>query len=428
MSGRHSGPARTLPVNDSGVLTRPSLVASWLTAAGAPPSAVIGVRHAFERSHGQLRVPARAALLGIVLGVTALCGTAVFGASLSNLVDHPDLYGVLYQLDFNNVTSGSALEHEVVGDPSVSAVGQGFGSQVGINQVAVGALALSSPKGRPLIRIIDGHYPSAPGQIALGADTMRQANAHVGSTIELKVQTPQGKSRTSSLVVVGQAAIPLVSGNTSIGNGVVLSQRSYIDAACPPGRGRVACQAGVTATTNQGMIVSTQPDQAGHEALARYLQNNPSIASTPETPTSLVNFGQAVNFPLVFAMLLSVFAVATLVHVLVLSVVRNRREFGILKVLGLLRRQIAFTVSWQATAAALVGVIVGLPLGIALGRTVWSAFAANLGVVPQSVVPTELLVIMIASVLLVANAVAVLPAYLATRSRARDQLSELGTQ
>ena len=40
----------------------------------------------------------------------------------------------------------------------------------------------------------------------------------------------------------------------------------------------------------------------------------------------------------------------------------------------------------QATAVALVGILAGIPLGIAACRAAWRVFATNFGVVPVSVV------------------------------------------
>ena len=74
----------------------PPRLASSLWSIGAPPSVVIGVRNALERRSGGANVPVGSALLGTVLAVIALCGTAVFGASLSHLTTTPALYGILF--------------------------------------------------------------------------------------------------------------------------------------------------------------------------------------------------------------------------------------------------------------------------------------------------------------------------------------------
>ena len=88
-----------------------------------------------------------------------------------------------------------------------------------------------------------------------------------------------------------------------------------------------------------------------------------------------------------------------------------------LKVLGFVRRQVAAAVGWQATAVALVGIAAGVPLGIAAGKIAWRLFATNFGVVPVSVVPAALLAVLACGVLVAANVLAAVPAWLAARSR-----------
>ena len=57
---------------------------------------------------------------------------------------------------------------------------------------------------------------------------------------------------------------------------------------------------------------------------------------------------------------------------------RRRREVAVLQVLGLTRRQARATVGWHAAIATLVAVAIGVPLGFAIGRTLWQALAEDL--------------------------------------------------
>jgi hypothetical protein len=65
-----------------------------------------------------------------------------------------------------------------------------------------------------------------------------------------------------------------------------------------------------------------------------------------------------------------------------------------------------------------VGIIVGIPLGLVAGRATWDVFAGHLGVVPLSVVPGWLIVVLAVSVIVVANLLAVGHALAATRTKA----------
>ena len=128
------------------------------------------------------------------------------------------------------------------------------------------------------------------------------------------------------------------------------------------------------------------------------------------------------NFPLILGFVLAVFGAATLLHLLVVSVLRRRREMGLLKALGSVNRQIGATVLWQATTTASVGIVVGIPLGIVVGRLIWKAFATNLGAVPVPTVPAWAIAALALGVFVVANLLAVVPAVASARRRSVGQL------
>jgi ABC-type antimicrobial peptide transport system permease subunit len=146
--------------------------------------------------------------------------------------------------------------------------------------------------------------------------------------------------------------------------------------------------------------------------------------SLPVSPSYLVDFGQAVNFPLLLGIALALFGAATFTHLIVVSVARRRRDVGLLKALGFVRRQIAAAVGWHATTVAVVAVAVGVPVGIALGRLLWRAFALNLGAVSIDVVPVWVVVALAGGVLAAANLLAVLPAASAARLRPSEALRQ----
>jgi ABC-type antimicrobial peptide transport system permease subunit len=163
------------------------------------------------------------------------------------------------------------------------------------------------------------------------------------------------------------------------------------------------------------VLVRAAPGAAGQAALARHIRQYPDLTYRPAKPTVLVNFGESVNFPLLFGVALSLFGAATMLHLLLVSLARRRRETGLLKALGFVRRQVAAAVCWQTTTVALVGIVVGAPIGIAVGRVLWRVFATNFGVVPVPVAEPLPLAALVAGVLAVANLLAIVPALLAAR-------------
>ena len=155
----------------------------------------------------------------------------------------------------------------------------------------------------------------------------------------------------------------------------------------------------------------------GAAALHRLLSGNPLSVAASAPPTRLVNFGEAVNFRLIFGLLFGVFGAAALAHLLVVSVARRRHEMGLLKAMGFVNRQVVAVVRWQATTVALIATLVGVPLGVALGRSIWPAFAVNIGVIPCPIVDVALIVTIVAGVLAVAALLAMGPAVVAGQSK-----------
>ena len=412
--------ARTRQRGETERTTRPSRTAQLLNGLGAPPSVLIGVRHALERGHGRNAVPVASTLLGAVLAVAALCATSIFGASLSHLTATPSLYGQPFAawVDVNGLpTASNSLLTSLVHGRAVTGISAGISNDVRINGKVVDALAGQSFRGPLLLTTVDGHLSASASEITLGATTERQVGAHVGSVVSVTAPRPGGGSRTSSFRVVGTTSFPPDFGAGGLGTGAFFTFGGYFATQCAPGPTHAACVKAAAADVSGVYLLRFAPGAAGRAALSQLAREYGSNVNFPVTPANLVNFGEAVNFPLILGLVLIVFGVATLVHALVVSVTRRRRETGLLKALGFVRRQVAFAVSWQTTTVAFVGIVVGVPVGIAIGRAIWQAFARNLGVLPVAMVTGWAIVAVTGGALVVANVLAVGPAVAASRLR-----------
>jgi FtsX-like permease family len=411
--------ARTRQVADV-ALARPSRIVTLLAGARVPASALIGVRHALERGRGRSAVPVGPALVGSILAVTVLCATAVFGASLSHLTGTPALYGQPFDLVLSpggDIQFGQLLTG-IARDRAISDISLGVSEPVSINGRTVTGIAAQSVRGRLLLTTVSGRLPEAGGEVALGTTTMRQIGAHIGSLVRVTVPGARGRARTLAGRVVGTTVFAPNVGTAGLGTGAMLTLSGLLGDHCAPGPAGTACQVrALTLAGVAGVIVVRVPSGPGRQAaLARLARAYPDLVQFPATPANLANFGQAVNFPLIFGLILVLFGVATLMHLLLVSVARRRPELGLLKALGFVRRQVAFSVLWQATTVALVGVIIGVPAGIAAGRLIWQAFAANLGVVPVTVVTAWVIAAIALGSVLAANGLAIGPSLAAARS------------
>jgi hypothetical protein len=401
------------------VVSRPSMVVRAAVALGAPAAAVIGLRHALTRSPGMRALPVAAALTGAVSAVTALCATAVFGASLTHLTRSPGLYGAPFQGYVMSSGPGGApagLLTALTKDPAISGVTAATDPAVTVNDVSVRAIATTAVRGPTLLSAVKGRLPRDAGEIALGVSTLHRAGDHIGMSVGVTVTDPGGARRSARFRVVGLVAFPADFSTGGLGTGAALTTAGYVGTACPPGPHQQACQRSVQQGEQSLLLVRTA---AGHgtATLTRLARQYPGEVYRPQVPEALVNFGESANFPLMLGVILVLCGTAALAYQLVASVTRRRLESALLMALGFVRRQAATVVFCQASAVAAIGVIVGVPLGVAAGQAIWRVFALNIGMVAVPVVPAWDLVALAAGVLVAANALAVIPAVAASRSR-----------
>jgi len=408
------------PSDEQAMAVRPSTVVAGLAALGAPPSTLIGVRNTLQRRASGAAIPVGAAFLGTILAVVALCGTLVFGASLSHLTTTPALYGDAYQLAFSVVPGLpdpellSALDR----DKSITVIARTLTLQATIDKATVGVVAFAAVRGPLPLVTVKGHLPESDNQIGLGAATMRQVGAHVGSLINVTVSTPSGTKSTEPFRVVAQVPLPIiVGGYTGLANGALVTISGLEAAACPTENDQKNCRQLVVGTNLGAVVTKAVPGPRGDATVTHYLEHDSLVAELPVTPTSLINFGEAINFPLIFGAIVAIFGAATLAHLLTVSVTRRQREIGLLKVIGFTNRQVISVVGWQATTLTLVGIVIGVPLGVIAGRATWNLFAGQLGVVPVAVVPAWPVVATALGVIVAANLIAIGPAVAATRTK-----------
>ena len=142
----------------------------------------------------------------------------------------------------------------------------------------------------------------------------------------------------------------------------------------------------------------------------------------PATPTDLVNFGRVQDLPFLLGVALSLLAMLTIIHLLLTSVRRRRRDFAVLRSLGLTRRQVRSAVGWQAGTLTAAALCLGVPAGILCGRVAWQVFAHQLGILPVIVLPVLALGVLVALAMALAVAVAAVPGEAAARARPAEIL------
>jgi hypothetical protein len=367
--------------------------------------------------------------------------TLTFGSGLQSLVSHPALYGwnFSYLLDASNTTPPqtlSLLDH----DPDVIAWDGYDYNNAEIDGQGVPFLfehGHSATKATISPPILAGHAVENKGQIVLGAATLTQLHKQIGDTVVMTYGTPGNPVYVppTRLVVVGTATMPavgyssVIDDHTSMGTGALMS-----DAALPASFQQALSSQNPTLNGPNLVFVRLRAGLAAASGVAN-LQRiataaNNVFAAVPDSgaqgdtvsvlgvqrPAEIVAYGTIGLTPALLASALAVGAIVALGLTLAASVRRRRRDLALLKTLGFTRRQLVAAVAWQASVAAVIGIAVGVPLGIGVGRWLWSLFARQIYAVPRPSVPVLSVCLVALGALVLANVVAAWPGLVAART------------
>ena len=421
------GTARSGAGSAARAVARGSAAGRLAAGAGLPAPAVAGLHFAFDPGPGRSTVSARSAISGTVLAVLMVVATLTFGASLDTLVSHPPLYGWNWSYAVSAVEGIGAIPQQQVGaslrhDPDVAAWTTVSFVTADLDGQAVPVL-FGRPRAALAPPVLSGHPVNGPGQIVLGPATLAQLHKRLGDTLAIRY----ANLIRARLTIVGTATMPAVGLpqglHTSMGTGALAPDELLGPAAAscdgPPGMAFVRLRAGVPAGAG---LASLRRDAAGAtRALTAVPASNPCHGDTlsvlpVQRPAQIANYRTMSATPALLAFGLAASAVAALGLTLFASVRRRRRDLAVLKTLGFTQRQLAATVAWQATVAAVIGIAAGAPLGIALGRWLWTLFARQIYAVPEPAVPVSTVILLSLGTLVLVNLVAAVPGRAAART------------
>ena len=208
-AARVQGP---LGVAEPAAPARASRLGPALGRAGSVTGSV-GVRMAFEPGRGRTAVPVRSALVGTTVAIAAVAAALVFGTSLIALVGTPHRYGQNWaqelDLGFGGVTAGFGAK-VLSAEPAISGYAAGDYGQLCVDGKIVAAIGISPVRGQGYFTLLAGHYPSGPGQIVLGAQTLRAIHRQLGQTVRVVANqvTTFGPVTKRTMRIVGVAVFP----------------------------------------------------------------------------------------------------------------------------------------------------------------------------------------------------------------------------
>jgi len=401
-------------------IVRPGRITGAFAGSGLGPAAVTGVAMSFERGRG---LASRTALLGTLVAVAGVVAAVTFGVSLNHLVDSPRQQGWNWDVVVGNPNSAGpfagdpaavTLHDQMVktleANPRVGSFA-GFGlADVTVNGQPVSVAGLEHVRGSFSNTIVEGRGPLADDEIVLGRDPLDKLHAHVGQTV-----TVRASGQTVPMRIVGVSLQP-TAGDLS----PRLSQGGAVTAAAL--NNRLFPPTVVNGTTVGGPAVPVlqfavrfRPGANKAAAIQSLVHDFGREVLAPYPGGEVGNLAKVDSLPYVLAAVLVLLAIGALAMTLLNSVRRHRKDLAVLKTLGFIRPQVSATVAWQATILAIGALIVGIPVGVALGRWTWRLVANNAGSVSPAVVPLAAVLVVIPATLLVANLLAGGPAWAAGR-------------
>jgi hypothetical protein len=356
--------------------------------AGMPLS--VGARFASSGARGRRSWPSQ---LAGAAGMAGLVGSVIVGLTLARIVDRPNRWGVSYDQLFGNpyTESRTDIVTPIVDNPLVVAVTGAHIGSLTINGSDTATIGFDNAKGNIVPTVLHGRAPKTVDEIGLGAEVARRLDVGIGNTVEVAGATGEARG----FAVVGIVVTP-----DSAGNGAAITFEAY----------RV-----MNPTATENVLLVDFRDRTPATAIDAIGAANYTPPGALITPTSVRALGRVTAAPFLLGAVLVLVLVTGCAYVLASSVRSRRRDLAILRALGSDSRQLRAVVHWQASLVAATIMIVGVPLGIVVGRWVVALLTNALGIVPGADVPMLGVGAIVGTALLLANALALLPARRASR-------------
>jgi putative ABC transport system permease protein len=419
--GLFTSTGQTLPLLGAGTLAlfigvaylAPLLVRPVAGALGRPLARLRGVPGRLARENA-MRSPRRTAstAAALMIGVALIAAVAVIAASFKASGESAIAGSVNAQLLVTDSTSQEGFSNTdaapLRADRRVADVTEVRANSIvaaSANQSLLG-IDPSAINNTVAFDMVNGDASSiADAQNVLVDDTTATARGWTSGTV-LTVQFPYAPKTTTKRIG------GVYRGNALI-SGFVVSLATY--AANFPAQRDVA----ILANPGPGQSLT-----AAAAAMAMDLSAYPTL--TVQTRQQFIDansasIDQAQSLIDVLLVLSIVIAALGVVNTLALSVLERARELGLLRALGLTRRQTRSMVRWEAVIIALLGALLGLVIGTGMGTAVVRALADQ-GLSKLSVPAGQLLVYVVVAFFIGVIA-AVLPARRAARLNILDAIA-----
>jgi putative ABC transport system permease protein len=341
----------------------PLIAAPLASVLGRPVAALAGASGTLGRANS-MRNPRRTAQTSaaLMIGLALVSTVAVLGASLTRSATSQIESAV--SADYI-VTSSSGFSKSVPSAvsrlPGVTTTTTVYRGQFEL-QGSLSSLAAVSPADLPEtvnLPITAGSGPSAlaAGKLLIDTITADADHLHVGSVVAVKfAQTGPATMRIGGIFKANPLVGSYVTGDRFF--------RSHFNNPLP-----------------DGVLISTAPGTRDFErTLDRALAAYPNLTSQSRAEfesTQEHDVNQLLGLVYVLLALAVVVALIGIVNTLMLSVFERTHEIGLLRAVGMKRRQVKAMIRSESVIIALFGGVVGIVVGTGMGVALASALRQN---------------------------------------------------
>jgi hypothetical protein len=259
---------------------------------------------------------------------------------------------------------------------------------------APSVLALDLRRGDGGTSLVEGRLPRTDDEVALGPATLELLDKEVGDGVTLHAGGPE-----EEFEIVGTLLFP--EGDFAHDEGIATTLE---------GADRVV---GDSRQAEVHQLYYVWGEDVDIAAADRELSDAGFLVAGQQgeppalQPAAVTNLAEVVDLPRFLAGFIGTLAVATLAHAVSVGLRSRSGDLATMQALGITRRAAAGVVGTHVGVLVAAALLVGLPLGLGLGRTVWRLIAEDAHVIVRPAWPPEVAVVVGVAVVVAAGLAAI---------------------
>jgi ABC-type lipoprotein release transport system permease subunit len=372
----------------------------------APLPVGIGAGLALEPGRGERAVPVRPAIAGAVAGILGVVGAFGLVRGIDDAVANPQRSGQVWDAVVwpNTPDLLPGLVASLKRDADVRDVMDMVRMPVDVDGSALPVYALDPVRGNAPFVVLHGRGPRTDHEVAIGPASATALHKRIGDSLHVS------GTIGADVRIVGTVLLPQTP-HSSFDQGIWVTRSrlgTLVDLSGP------GVEEVLPVTARSGLKPAA--------LVARLGDRLHTEIDTIDQPQDVVFLSDVRTLPRALAAFLALLGIAATAHALATAVRRRRRDFAVLRTLGFRPGQNAAVIASQASTVALLGLVIGLPFGLAAGRVSWQWVADSTPLLYVPPVATVAAIAIVPVAIVLANALAAWPARQAARLRPADAL------